>query len=401
MKKNTIVAAAVWAFVVICSLVWNLSEAIQSRERLSFQTARSFFDQIVITRKWNAMHGGVYVPITGQIESNPYLDTPDRDIRIDANRMLTKINPAYMTRLISEIAATEKGIQFHITSMDPIRPQNAPSALEERALKAFQNGKKEFGLFMDRGPDTRFFYMAPLITEKPCLVCHARQGYEEGDIRGGISVTLPFVQSLPVMSLVGGHLLIGLAGIVCILFFGRKLEAYTEILQRQSVIDALTGIPNRRSFSETILHEFRRASREKKPLSVIMCDIDRFKDYNDCYGHAAGDACLTKVAIAIREALRRAGDFCARYGGEEFVIILPDTASPNACHIAENIRKKVQDMGIVHERSLPLQVITLSLGIATMEVGKNLSDEVLIRQADQALYLAKNQGRNRYELYCG
>ncbi|MFZ2197033.1 MAG: diguanylate cyclase [Thermodesulfovibrionales bacterium] len=226
------------------------------------------------------------------------------------------------------------------------------------------------------------------------------QGYREGDIRGGISITLPFRQKIPLLTLVVGHLGIGLAGIIGILIFGAKLETYYEMLQRQSVIDVLTGIPNRRSFSETILREFRRARREHMPLSVIMCDIDRFKDYNDTYGHAAGDECLMKVAKAIEKTLSRAGDFCARYGGEEFVIILPNMHSNGALNVAEKIRKNVQALGIVHERSSPLKIVTLSLGVATMgKEGMIMSDEDLIRHADEALYKAKESGRNRSEAF--
>lgn len=171
------------------------------------------------------------------------------------------------------------------------------------------------------------------------------------------------------------------------------------MLQRQSVIDALTGIPNRRHFSETIIREFRRAGREQRPLSLIMCDIDRFKDYNDRYGHAAGDECLAKVAGAIAETLKRASDFCARYGGEEFVVILPGTSLKDALHIAEEIRQNILGLGIMHEASLPLKTVTLSLGVAALEAGKALSYEDIIRRADDALYRAKVSGRNRVEAY--
>lgn len=166
--------------------------------------------------------------------------------------------------------------------------------------------------------------MASLETEEACLKCHARQGYREGDIRGGISVTFPFIPRTPDMALIIGHALIGLLGVSGIVIFGTKLNRAYESMRSQAVTDALTGIPNHRSFSDRILTEFERSQRCEHPLSVIMGDIDNFKCYNDTYGHRTGDKCLREVAQAINKTLKRPGDFCARYGGEEFVVICPD-----------------------------------------------------------------------------
>jgi diguanylate cyclase (GGDEF)-like protein len=399
MKKIIFIVAAIWIILISGSFYWNYTEAKKAQEEIAFQTARSFFDQIVITRKWNAQHGGVYVIVTDTTRPNPFLDTPLRDIEVSHNIRLTKINPAYMTRQISEVAAAQKGVQFHITSMIPIRPENKPTPQEVTALQAFQKGTKEIGHFVGTGKEGVFFYMAPLKTEKACLQCHAKQGYKEGDIRGGISVMLPFISRLPLMTLAVGHMGIGLIGVIGIIIFGNRLAKYNEILRKQSVIDALTGIPNRRNFSETILREIGRAQRQKHPLSLIMCDVDKFKDYNDTYGHDAGDECLKKVARAIEKTLSRPSDFCARYGGEEFVIVLPNTTQTGALHIAEMIRANVQNMGIVHERSEPLKIVTLSLGVATIDRGILLLDEDFVHYADKALYKAKEKGRNRVEAF--
>ncbi len=173
----------------------------------------------------------------------------------------------------------------------------------------------------------------------------------------------------------------------------RATQAEAE-LHKQATVDALTGIPNRRSFSEAILREFKRAKRERAPLSVIMCDIDHFKLYNDSYGHAAGDECLKQVAKTMAGTLKRPADFCARYGGEEFIIILPNTDEAGTLYIAEQVRAAVQSLGITHDKSLPLKVVTLSLGVATMDAETILSNEELVKRADDSLYQAKNNGRN-------
>jgi diguanylate cyclase (GGDEF)-like protein len=131
-----------------------------------------------------------------------------------------------------------------------------------------------------------------------------------------------------------------------------------------------------------------------------MCDIDRFKEYNDTYGHSHGDLCLKKVAQAIRNSLKRAGDFCARYGGEEFIAILPNTGPDGAVRVAERMRSKVEEMEIQHKKSLPARRVTVSLGVATSQDSATVvSLEELIKHADLALYKAKEQGRNQVQFF--
>jgi diguanylate cyclase (GGDEF)-like protein len=399
MKKSLPIVGVIWIILVVASFTWNYSNARKEQETIAFQTARSFFNQVLISRAWNAVHGGVYVPVTRETQPNPYLDDPLRDIEINVNLKLTKVNPAFMTRQIAEIAAQREGIHFHITSLNPIRHENKATSEEENALKRFETGTQEFGRIIHAGSGSTFFYMAPLKTEKACLSCHARQGYQEGDVRGGISVTLPFVSRIPVLALLIGHIGIGLAGLIGIVVSGTKLNKAYELIKRQAVIDALTGIPNRRSFSDHILTEVNRSRREKYPLSVIMGDIDNFKLYNDAYGHGGGDECLRKVARVIEETLKRPSDFCARYGGEEFIIVLPYTSQRGALFIAEEIRANVGNLQILHEKSLPSGFVTISFGVATTNVNVFISHEELTKQADRALYIAKEKGRNRVESY--
>ena len=345
------------------------------------------------------MHGGVYVPVTKDTQPNPYLNDPLRDIEVDQNLKLTKVNPSFMTRQIAELSTKREGIQFHLTSLKPVRPENGPTPREEKALKAFEKGTQEIGQILDDESNKTFFYMAPLKTEKECLPCHAEHGYSEGDIRGGISVTLPFVPQIPFVALLIGHIAIGLAGLVGIALFGAKLNEAYQLIRNQAVTDDLTGIPNRRSFLGRILTEFNRSRRNKYSLSVIMIDIDHFKSYNDTYGHERGDECLKKVALAIQKTLKRPSDFCARYGGEEFIIVLPDTTQEGAMFIAEEIRTAVKNLEIEHEKSLPTGIVSISLGVATADNNLSISCEDLIRQSDKALYLAKDKGRNRVEVY--
>lgn len=166
-------------------------------------------------------------------------------------------------------------------------------------------------------------------------------------------------------------------------------------LQKLSLFDQLTGIANRRNFDVTLQREFKLARREKTLLSLILCDIDFFKLYNDHYGHQAGDACLRQVAAVIGSVPRRPADLVCRYGGEEFAIILPRTDIPGATHIAEMIRAAVQNCSIPHAQSKIADCVTLSLGCTT-HAGLVEDVDALLKAADDALYAAKKQGRNRF-----
>ncbi|MTW20265.1 diguanylate cyclase [Allochromatium palmeri] len=398
-RFNLFSVVLLWLLIVAASLGWNLHQAERHRDELARESARSFFDLLLITRRWNARHEGVYVPATPQTPPNPYLKDPRREIQVTDTLTLTKVNPAYMTRTLSELAAERSGVQFHITSLKPIRPQNLAYPWEAAALRAFEQGAKEWAETYQHGDQQGYRYMAPLIAEKPCLKCHAEQGYELGDVRGGISITLPVLAPIPWRGLVISHGLVGLAGAAVILVLGWMLARAYERLRRQAVFDALTSIPNRRFFIEHLVHELRRGRREQVPLGLLICDIDNFKGYNDTFGHQAGDHCLCAVADLLRESLQRGSDFCARYGGEEFVVVLPNTTLDGALRVAERIREAVSGLGIWHPAS-SCGIVTISIGVAE-EPGStsDLDHESLIRRADEALYRAKELGRNRVEAH--
>ncbi len=175
----------------------------------------------------------------------------------------------------------------------------------------------------------------------------------------------------------------------------RQLEEANHMLLRLSRLDGLTGVTNRRQFDDYLDQEWRRALRENMPLSLVMLDIDGFKDYNDAHGHQAGDECLKQVAGAISRALNRPGDLVARYGGDEFVMILPGTPGEGALRVAETMREKVQSLGLSRSNHSLKECVTISLGVATLYPTRDTSPSALVAAADQALYQAKQSGRNR------
>jgi len=174
-----------------------------------------------------------------------------------------------------------------------------------------------------------------------------------------------------------------------------QLEKANAELQRLSVLDGLTGIANRRSFDNHLSQEWKRGIRDGRPLSLILSDIDFFKLYNDHYGHQGGDDCLVKVAHALDQVVQRPDDLVARYGGEEFAVILPGTDADQAMEIAERLRVAVQAIDMPHAKSQVCDVVSLSLGVATVMAGAGGDAAGLIERADEALYASKRDGRNR------
>lgn len=164
-----------------------------------------------------------------------------------------------------------------------------------------------------------------------------------------------------------------------------------EILAHQ---DALTSLINRRGFDNAIALEMTQAATDKAPLSMVMLDIDHFKSYNDFYGHQEGDSCLKQVSQVLKSSICRPQDIVARYGGEEFAVVLPNTRSEHAAIVVKRLMEGLQERALPHEKSDTADVITVSCGIAQMQAGD--TPEMLIERADQALYQAKDQGRNRY-----
>ncbi len=174
-----------------------------------------------------------------------------------------------------------------------------------------------------------------------------------------------------------------------------ELEKANRKLEGLSSIDGLTGIPNRRKLDEFIDMEWRRGARNRYPVSFIMVDIDFFKNYNDNYGHLEGDNCLRKVAYAIGCSAKRPGDLVARYGGEEFGVVLGETNLEGAMVVAEKIRSGVENLSIEHGYSPVSDRVTVSVGVASALPERNSTADVIISAADNALYLSKNEGRNR------
>jgi diguanylate cyclase (GGDEF)-like protein len=174
-----------------------------------------------------------------------------------------------------------------------------------------------------------------------------------------------------------------------------ELTAANQRLETLSHQDGLTGIANRRAFDFLIERQFLEAVRRREPFSVVLCDVDHFKAYNDRYGHLAGDECLRQFATALARSCRRPTDIAARYGGEEFALLLPETPAAGALHVVEIAQSGISALAIAHEESPTSKIVTFSAGIASYLPERDKASRDLTARADEALYRAKQMGRNR------
>lgn len=391
--------------VAVCISGAFLGIALRARTLIKnemLNRARTDFRTIVQVRAWNASYGGVFVEKRVGVVSNPYLEHPD--IQGTDGRWYTKKNPALMTREISERIKQSEGYGFHITSLNPLNPGNQPDPKESEALRSFETGSQERFWTEAIGGRTYTRYMAPLRAEQSCLECHAKQGYKVGDIRGGISFTydteevqaklrtnLYLVSSLALLTT---GLLMGLV----VLFFRqlvKKLAEARRLLETLATTDPLTGLSNRRQIMARLEEECERIQRGGIGLSCIMLDVDHFKQVNDTYGHQQGDEVLKMIASQARASLR-AYDVVGRYGGEEFIVLLPETDLETAQAVAERLHLAIQASAILKTATGHPQPTTVSLGLTQWRSGDTV--DTLIHRADEALYRAKANGRNRIEI---
>ncbi len=394
---NATLAVLLCISALFAGIAVNAERAIEAELHTR---AEALFNAVVLARNWNALHGGVLVEKRAGVESSPYLKDPD--VRGDDGKVYTRRNPALMAREISELAEAQGAFGFHITSLKPVNPANAPDAFEARALAAFDRGDREAVGREVRGKLPIYRYVAPLYVEESCLSCHAAQGYRVGEVRGGISVTFGIADAeraiarnrviTVVLFLVTA---VALSAVLwrLVTLLSRRLAAAEARIRELAVTDELTGLKNRRYVRERLADELSRAERYRQPLSCVLFDLDHFKQVNDTLGHDAGDALLQAVGAA---ALRtcRATDVVARYGGEEFLMLLPGTGAEGAHAIAARLREEIERVEVTHAgRSLR---VTASFGVAEASAEDGIAE--ILKRADVAMYLAKDRGRNRVEV---
>lgn len=242
ITRYGVVLALLWSLLITYSLYWEYRQHHEEALLIGRMQGKAFFEKDILFRRWGARHGGVYAPVSETTPPNPHLShLPERDITTPSGRTLTLINPAYMTRQLYEMAQENQSTgRGHITSLNPIRTENLPDPWERQALESFEKGEKEHGEIVQIDGKPFYRYMKAMITEKPCLRCHASQGYREGQVRGGISVSVPLE---PVYDMTGrelrgtyaNHGIIWLLGMGTIAFGTRRLGRMTSALREKAL----------------------------------------------------------------------------------------------------------------------------------------------------------------------
>ncbi|MEW8028102.1 MAG: EAL domain-containing protein [Candidatus Thiodiazotropha sp.] len=396
-----------WTLLVLLLLLWSLSNEDAEMLELARQEAIDNFNKDQAFRVWATAHGGVYVPVTERTQPSPHLShIPERDLVTPSGRQLTLMNPAYMLRQMMGEYADLYGVKGRITSLMPLNPDNAPDEWERAALKSFERGEKEQFELTDINGEPYLRLIRPMVTKEGCLKCHGHQGYQVGEVRGGVGISVPMKhyfssadgQKLEIKAGLG---LIWLAGVGAIWFYGRRSHQrlherkdYEDQIWQQANFDSLTGLSNRNLFLDRLDHALAYAQRQQTSLALLFIDLDHFKDVNDTLGHATGDQLLQEAARRLRLCDREM-DTVSRLG-DEFTVILPGLdEGRSATRVAASI---------LTELSRPFDLVgnethvTASVGI-TLYPQDGSSSGMLLQNADTAMYQAKAEGRNTYRFF--
>jgi diguanylate cyclase (GGDEF)-like protein len=355
---------------------------------------------------------------------NRISDLPEITVGPDYHAVFGGIpNPAtYAIELGEKLSSQEKGTLFRLYSDYPFPNRQATGGphdqFQKDALAYLKQHPTEAFYRQEKQGNHRLFRYAEAVSMEPtCVTCHnhllysPKRNWQVGDVRGVLEVSQsidPLLNTAQIgVKAISASLLIigglGVVGTVLIFSYSRsvnqilreEVQIKTAALQQLATIDELTQISNRRQFDQTLENQWRAAQTIAKPLSLLLCDVDFFKKYNDAYGHQIGDRCLRLVAGAIQASLRNPCDLAARYGGEEFAVILPQADVTEAKKTADQIMAAVQQLKIEHQQSEISPYVSLSIGVATLLPTASNQPADLIRLADRALYQAKAQGRQR------
>lgn len=301
-RRYALQVSVIWTLFMTGSISLSIKRTTDNTLETARIQARSVFEKDICYRRWNALHGGVYVPVNKNTQPNPYLNSPERDIVTPSGKSLTLINPAYMTRQVHELGRKEYGVIGHITSLNPIRPENVADKWETRALQAFERGASEVSS-IEKMPNGQYLrLMRQLVTEKGCLPCHEVQGYKEGDIRGGISVAIPMkplwaIKNKQLFLRILCHVVVWLSGIAVFFFGARKLAS---------------GVIERNILEEEVLA--RKKAEEDCRLSMLQWQAT-FDAVNDAICLLGPDQRIlqcnqTMVNLAGRSSEALIGRFC-------------------------------------------------------------------------------------------
>jgi diguanylate cyclase (GGDEF)-like protein len=403
MLLPTLVALLVVSALCLFSYYWNIATVRSEKVGLALMEAKANWQKDASFRKWATLHGGVYVRPDERTPPNPYLaHLPDRDVETTEGMRLTLMNPAFMMRQMTHEFEGDYGIKGKITGKVLINPINEADAWELNVLNVFESGdvtEVHEEALVEGAPYLR--YMRAVFMAEGCIKCHGYLGFKAGDLRGGVSVSIPLTPYFNAASETGRsiavtHVIVWCCAFISILLFGLTTRRLLFCMAHSACHDGLTQLPNKTLLVRRIqLGLDRPRAREGDRVAVCLMDLNRFKILNDSRGHHVGDKLLVELA---RRLVQRVGshDTVARIGGDEFVILLEDVDGLDGALAAAQ--------RVMHAFDTPFNVdgeeifSDASLGVCVMtEVYRAPSE--LLRDADIAMYEAKAAGHGVVRLF--
>ncbi|MCG7904769.1 MAG: diguanylate cyclase [Candidatus Thiodiazotropha weberae] len=394
-----------WLTLIVALTGWHIWHDLAEIDRLVNREANIRLQTANHVRKWIVGFGGVYAPVSDVHKPNPYIpESVGRDVETLDGRQLTIANSIAALNSIMGKENRVVGAFIRFTGDEPLKPGNEPDEWESMALDKLRAGKKTVAGYTEFEGKSYYRMLQPLALKPKCYKCHSYSQYKLGDIVGGLGVHVDMeVYSDARSGIIRTHLIsyfvMWLIGTLGILFTGKRwrhfLQRNDELqqqLQDLAIHDPLTGFLNRHQADLIFDNELARAKRNKSYLSILIADIDNFKNINDTYGHMAGDKVLEVISSELGHKLRES-DYMIRYGGDELMFILTDSTHAESIKKAELIRSMISEHTVKLDENTSTH-ITLSIGAASYpEHGSTIKE--LIKAADVALYKAKKGGRNQ------
>ncbi len=405
--KQTFILS-VLAVVVITVLVgyswyWNTENIRTENMNLALTEARTNWNKDAAFRQWATRHGGLYVVPDERTPPNPALQhLPNRDVSTTDGKKLTLMNPAYMMRQMAEEFEEDFGVKGKITGKVQLNPINKPDDWQLKVLNIFESGKtNEFyeQQTIDGKPYLR--YMKAMYMTEGCVKCHGILGFKDGDLRGGVSISIPLARYFATANeanrgILVTHALVWLAGVIAVIAFARLFARLLLRTANEALHDSLTKLPNIRLFKNRLEQSFRNFQRDPASLfAVCFLDLDRFKNLNDSRGHKIGDELLISLSNRLA-GLLRPGDTLARMGGDEFTLLLNDINSvDDVLSVTERILLSFKKPFYIDNDEI---YTNASIGICLV-TDEYRQPEDMIRDADIAMYRAKSAGKGRVDIY--
>jgi len=404
----SLIVLTIWSFIILFFTWQNIKVQKDSTNSIIMNIATLSFNKDLAYRKWAASHGGVYVEPSSKTPPSPWMShIEDRDIITTDGKKLTLMNPAYMLREMMQDYSKLYGIKGRIVGKIFLNSNNEADEWEAKAIESFDNGVKEVVEWVDIDGQEYLRLMKPMIMQESCQKCHGHLGFANGSVRGGVSVSVPTKiykenEKKIINNFIIIYLFIWLFGVISIIlisillmFSFKKRKLAENRIMHLAHYDQLTKLPNRTLFQDMFKHSINIAKRRKNKVALAFIDIDGFKNVNDTKGHPVGDKLLIEIAKVIKKQIRNI-DILSRLGGDEFTIIFENVKNDiYLIRILEKVLKSLEQEIIVENQSI---FISASLGLS---IYPNDGEDIhtLIKNADTAMYQAKENGKNGFCFY--